>query len=100
METNLGLSKVGNYTIVQGETEDCLLCKNAKWGSIIVRFKKLGEEKFDYHKGFCLECILKILGKTEEYAQLLEIGLSSYEAREIIWPDGSRYYPSILKNGG
>lgn len=82
METKLGIKKVGNYTVIQGETQECMKCKNAHWGTIIVRMDD--DEKENW---ICLECLLR---ERLYYQLLCEHKFSDAEARAIAFEEPNK----------
>lgn len=48
MDENRGFMRVGSYSTPQAYPEDCIKCKNAKYGTILI-------------DKICLDCVLKKL---------------------------------------
>lgn len=53
MEEKRIIKRVGNYSMSQAEPTDCIICKNAMYGTVII-------------DGLCLSCCLKLPQRMEE----------------------------------
>ncbi len=90
METKLKIKLIGDYKISQGEPQECMKCKNAHWGTVIIRIDD--DEKENY---ICIECLLR----ERFYYQLLsEHKFSDAEARAIAFEEPNKLLDGLDVN--